>query len=75
MSLDPPTPTRGAKTRAAVLAPADYVAIHRLSDANNETLAEPGQTCEHVPATSLNWLLEQGHIERAKKSRIDSGAP
>lgn len=41
---------------------ADYIATARLSTKADETLAEPGQTCELVPETSLPWLLEQGLI-------------
>lgn len=41
---------------------ADYVATVRLSTKENLTLAEPGQTCERVSASSLGWLAEQGLI-------------
>jgi hypothetical protein len=45
---------------------ADYVAVKRLSNLANETLAEEGQTCEAVPAESLVWLKEQGLIRKAQ---------
>lgn len=41
---------------------ADYRALHRLSTADDETLADVGETCERVPASSLAWLLAYGLI-------------
>lgn len=41
----------------------DYIARVRLSDREDTTLAEVGQTCERVPDDSLPWLAEQGLIE------------
>ena len=41
---------------------AAFVATTRLSTLKDETLAEAGETCERVPASSLPWLLEQGQI-------------
>ncbi len=41
---------------------ADYVAQQRLSNGDDETLADVGETCERVPVESLPWLLEQGVI-------------
>ena len=41
---------------------ADYRATVRLSTAGDATVAEPGETCERVPASSLIWLAEQGLI-------------
>ena len=41
---------------------ADYLATVRLSTKQNETLAEPGEPCERVPASSLPWLAAQGLI-------------
>jgi hypothetical protein len=46
---------------------ADYVAAVRLSAADDTTLAEPGDTCDRVPAVSLPWLLEQGLIAEASR--------
>lgn len=40
----------------------DYRALRRLSNAKDETLAEVGETCERVPATSLPALLASGKI-------------
>jgi hypothetical protein len=51
---------------------ADYVAVVRLSNLANDTLADVGQTCENVPAASLGWLKEQGHI---RKREPNSAAP
>ena len=39
-----------------------FVAVHRLSNAEDETLAEVGETCERVPEVSLQPLLASGHI-------------
>lgn len=41
---------------------AAYVAVVRLSDKQNRTLAEPGESCARVPASSLPWLVAQGLI-------------
>ena len=41
---------------------ADYIATKRLSNLNDETVAEVGQTCERVNPDSLGWLLKQGLI-------------
>jgi hypothetical protein len=43
----------------------DYVAVVRLSNAVNKTLAQPGERCDQVPEASLGWLLEQGLIAPA----------
>jgi len=40
----------------------DYVAIRRLSDKDDVTLAEAGETCDRVPPESLAPLLASGHI-------------
>jgi hypothetical protein len=48
---------------------ADYRALRRLSNAADETLAEVGETCDHVPPESLAPLLESGHIELAVERR------
>jgi len=47
----------------------DYRARRRLSDVDDHTLAEVGETCERVPAESLAPLLESGHIELAVERR------
>jgi hypothetical protein len=41
----------------------DYCAVRRLSDRDNVTLADVGETCERVPVPSLAPLLASGHIE------------
>lgn len=41
---------------------ADYVALRRLSNKADETLAAVGETCERVPASSLPGLLASGKI-------------
>lgn len=43
----------------------DYVAVERLSNLADDTLAESGETCGRVPASSLPWLLAQGKITPA----------
>ena len=40
----------------------DYVALRRLSDKADETLAAVGETCDRVPASSLPGLLASGKI-------------
>jgi hypothetical protein len=47
------------------LAGAQFVANERLSNLADETLADVGDTCERVPASSLPWLLAQGRIRPA----------
>jgi hypothetical protein len=56
----------------------DFRALRRVSDAENETLAAVGETCERVPTESLPALLESGDIERAVERRApaaDSSSP
>lgn len=40
-----------------------FRALARLSDKDDGTLAEVGETCERVPASSLPWLWANGVIE------------
>lgn len=40
----------------------DYVAVRRLSDKDDRTLALVGETCERVPVESLPALLASGKI-------------
>lgn len=40
----------------------DYVALRRLSNAADDTLADVGESCEQVPAASLPALLASGKI-------------
>lgn len=54
-AAEPAPPLRGA----------DYRAVHRLSTGADETLAEPGETCDRVPSESLPLLLAHGYIEPA----------
>lgn len=35
---------------------ANFTALVRLTNKRGEVLARPGQTCEKVPASSLEWL-------------------
>jgi hypothetical protein len=55
----------------ATLQGKDYRALRRLSDRDNVTLAEVGETCERVPVVSLAALLASGKIERAIPRRAD----
>jgi hypothetical protein len=41
----------------------DYVALVRLSNKDDEALADVGERCDRVPPSSLPWLLETGRIE------------
>lgn len=41
----------------------DYVALVRLSDKADRTLADVGERCDRVPPASLPGLLESGRIE------------
>lgn len=43
---------------------ADYVALRRLSDLSNRTLAAVGETCERVPAEALVGLEARGAVQR-----------
>ena len=40
----------------------EFVAVRRLSNAADHTLAEAGETCERIPADSLPALLASGKI-------------
>jgi len=40
----------------------DFVALRRLSDGDNATLAVVGETCDRVPTISLLSLLASGKI-------------
>lgn len=48
----------------------DYIAMVRLSDRGNVTLAEIGETCERVPAASLPWLITDGLIVRGQATPL-----
>jgi len=52
---------------------ADFVAVVRLSDKANKTLAQPGETCARVPASSLEWLERSGKIRRSVQARPSIG--
>lgn len=45
----------------------EYVAVVRLTDRAGAVLAAAGETCERVPATSLDGLLRNGDIKIAAK--------
>lgn len=47
----------------------DYRALRRLSDVDNATLADVGETCERVSPESLPALLAAGTIEWAVERR------
>lgn len=47
----------------------DFRALRRLSTKDDTTLADVGETCERVPATSLAALLASGKIEPAVDRR------
>lgn len=49
----------------------DYRALRRLSDRDNVTLADVGETCARVPASSLPALLASGKIELVVERRAD----
>jgi hypothetical protein len=40
----------------------EFVAVRRLSNAADHTLADAGETCERIPAESLPALLASGKI-------------
>lgn len=50
-----------------------YRARVRLSTKDDQTLAEPGETCERVPVASLAALLASRKIEPADAAWIDLG--
>jgi hypothetical protein len=52
-----------------------YRALVRLSTRANVTLAEPGETCEHVPAESLPMLLASGKIVPVTADADDASPP
>lgn len=49
----------------------DFRARVRLSNKDDVTLADVGETCARVPATSLGWLLERGQIEPVAVDAVD----
>ena len=52
-----------------IISGADYVAVRRLSDIDDNTFADVGETCESVPETSLPSLVQQGWIEKPKSKK------
>jgi hypothetical protein len=52
----------------------DYVAKYRISDNDNATLADVGDTCENVPQAALRVYVQQGYIERKGKARDEGEA-
>jgi hypothetical protein len=63
--VPPPTDVTAATSPVdvpQVLEGAHLVARRRLSTADDQTLADVGETCERVPAASLRALFEAGHI-------------
>ena len=54
---------------------ADYIATRRLSDIDDNTLADIGDTCERVPAVSMASLVKQGWIKKrpSKKTTKKKG--
>lgn len=52
----------------------DYVALVRLSTVDNVTLADVGERCDRVAASSLPWLLETNRIEFFAAPRAMSAA-
>ncbi len=58
----------------------DFRALRRLSTKDDRTLAEVGDTCERVPASSLAPLLASGKIEPVARPAteaewVDLGRP
>ena len=49
---------------------ADYIALTRISNRKNETLAATGETCERVPAESLGWLFGDGLIQYTPRVEV-----
>lgn len=47
---------------------ADFVAVRRISNKKNETLAAVGATCERVPVEALPGLEARGAIARVTKA-------
>ena len=43
----------------------DYIAVRRISNRADDTLAGVGETCDRVPAEALEWLAECGAIASA----------
>lgn len=52
----------GTSGRSSPVNGSECIAVVRLSDADDATLAAPGETCERIPADSLGGLLEAGLI-------------
>lgn len=63
---------RRASTRPQTLKGSDYRALRRISDVENHTLTDVGETCEAIPATALPALLASGKIERAEERRAEA---
>ncbi len=48
----------------------DFVAVVRISNRDDETLAAPGETCERVPPHLLELFEQRGNIKRVEKSHV-----
>jgi len=44
-----------------------YRVLTGMNYGKAETRAEPGDVVDDLPAKSIPWLLEQGHIEPVKE--------
>ncbi len=54
----------------------DYVAVRRISNRANDTLAAVGESCDRVPENALADLLFYGDIAPKVKATVGfSGAP
>lgn len=51
-----------------------FRAVRRLSDKDNRTLANVGESCERVPARSLPALLASGKIVPLTRRRRDEAS-
>ncbi len=51
---------------------ADFVAVVRISNRDDETLAAPGETCERVPPHLLALFEQRGNIKRAERPRVST---
>jgi hypothetical protein len=48
---------------------AEFVAVRRISNKANDTLAAVGERCHRVPAEALGWLEAKGAIRREPRTQ------
>jgi len=58
---------KASQPRKAGGVPGDWCALVRLTTKGGAVLADVGETCERVPASSMTWLIAQGLVTAVVK--------